>query len=357
EEIVQALVEHGWDSTDAEKMVEVAHFYPSPADLVNWQAKEVFEPKMVEHYGLEAELEELDLSMFAKAGMTRDQARNYWIAHWDHPSWNQLQEMLFRVPEIGEEEVRKWFRLMEVPPFWRDKMIATAYHPYTRVDVRRMHKIGVFGTGEEADTKLRKAYTDIGFHGEQADNMVIFTKKYNMQSGESATRDLTRSMIERAYDIGYIQRDQTAEYLDGMGYDSDEVTFIIGFIDADRALSSGGDWLTLLKNQLSTGLRSREEVEQKLADLGFDGQAVTHYADLFAAWAEEPTKTPSKTDVKGWLAANVISDGEARKLLKNMGYLPKHIDLYLITWSGGAERYEEARRKQIEIEKQLRSEQ
>jgi len=353
-EVAEILVAHGWEAQEAKRMVEVAHFYPSPADLVNWQAKEVFEPEMIKHYGLDAELGELDLSMFKRAGMTEEQARNYWIAHWEHPSWNQLQEMLFRIPDVTEEEVRRWFKLMEVPPFWRQHMIDTAYHPYTRVDVRRMHKIGVFGTGEDADAKLRTAYTDLGFHGEQADNMVLFTKKYNMQSGESASRDLTRSMIERAYDIGYIQRDTAHDYLSGMGYDEDEVTFIIGSLDADRALSSGGDWLTLLKNQLTSGLRTRSEVEQKLADLGFDGQAVSHYADLFEAWAEEPTKTPSKTDVKSWLAHGVITEAAARGYLGNLGYTTGHIEMYIVDWAGGPDRYEEWRKKQIEIEKRLK---
>lgn len=352
-EIVGLLIEHGWDKTDAERMVEVAHFYPGPADLVNWQAKEVFEPEMIAHYGLDAELEELDLSMFAKAGMTGDQARNYWIAHWEHPSWTQLQEMLFRLPEVTEEDVRRWFRLMEIPPVWRQRMIDTAYHPFTRVDVRRMHKIGVFGTGEEADARLRTAYTDIGFHGKHADAMVLFTKKYNKQTGESVERDLTRTMIQKAYDIGYIQRPQAKEFLLDMGYDEAEVTFIIGSIDADRALTSGGDWLTLLKNQMSSGLRTREEVEQKLADLGFDGQAVEHYASLFEAWGEEPTRIPSKTDVKGWLAAEVVSESGARIYLKNMGYTTRDIDHYITTWAGGPERYEEWRKKQIEIEKRL----
>lgn len=353
DEVAAILVSHGWEEQDAKRMVEVAHFYPSPADLVNWQAKEVFEPEMVSHYGLDAELGELDLSMFKRAGMTAEQARNYWIAHWEHPSWNQLQQMLFRIPEVTEEEVRRWFRLMEVPPFWRQHMIDTAYHPYTRVDVRRMHKIGVFGTGPEADAKLRTAYTDLGFHGEQADNMVLFTKKYNMQSGESANLDLTRSMIERAYDIGYIQRGQAEEYLSGMGYDEDEVTFIIGSADADRALASGGDWLTLLKNQLTSGIRTRSEVEQKLADLGFDGQAVSHYADLFVAWGEEPTKIPSKTDVKNFMMHEIITEATAREYLKHMGYPDDLISLYIVDWVGGAERYEEWRKLQIEIEKRL----
>lgn len=353
DQVVKLLVEHGWAEKDAIRMVEVAHFYPSPGDLVNWQAKEVFEPEMIKHYGLDSELGELDLSMFKRAGMTEEQARNYWIAHWQHPSWNQLQQMLFRLPEVDEEEVSRWFKLMEIPPFWRQHMIDTAYHPYTRVDVRRMHKIGVFGDGPEADEKLRTAYTDLGFHGEQADNMVIFTKKYNKQSGESATRDLTRSMIEKAYDIGYIQRVQAEEYLAQMGYDENEVVFILGSMDADRALTSGGDWLTLLKNQLSAGLRTRPEVEQKLAELGFDGQAVGHYADLFAAWAEEPTKTPSKTDIKNFLAHGGITEAQARQYLSNIGYPDNLIDLYVVDWAGGPDRYEDWRKLQIEIEAKL----
>lgn len=353
DEIVTILVQHGWEETDAERMVEVAKFYPSPGDLVNWQAKEVFEPEMVSHYGLDAELGELDLSMFKRAGMTEEQARNYWIAHWEHASWTQLQQMLFRLDDVTEEDVRRWFRLVEIPPFWRQKMIDTAYHPYTRVDVRRMHKIGVFGTGEDADVKLRKAYTDLGFHGQTADNMVIFTKKYNKQSGESASRDLTRSMIEKAYDIGYIQRTQAEEYLSDMGYDENEVVFILGSLEADRALSTGGDWLTLLKNQLSAGLRTRPEVEQKLADLGFDGQAVIHYADLFDAWAEEPTKTPSKTDIKTFLTGKVITEAKAREYLKNIGYPENLIELYIVTWAGGPARYEAWRKEQIEIEKRI----
>jgi len=353
EEVTELLIQHGWQETDAARMVEVAHFYPSPADLVHWQAKEVFEPEMISHYGLDAELGELDLSMFAKAGMTIEQARNYWIAHWEHPSWNQLQQMLFRLDEVTEDDVKRWFRLMEVPPFWRQKMIDTAYHPYTRVDVRRMHKIGVFGTGPEADVKLRRAYTDLGFHGEAADNMVLFTKKYNKQSGESTERDLTRSMVEKAYDLGYLPRSETATMLTDMGYDEAEVTFIIGLNDADKAMSVGGDWLVLLKNQLSAGIRSREEVEQKLSDLGFDGQMVTHYADLFTAWSEEPTKAPSKTDIKNFLAHGGITEAKAREYLTNIGYLEATIQLYIVDWAGGPDRYEAWRKKQIEIEKRL----
>ncbi|GAI02431.1 unnamed protein product [marine sediment metagenome] len=50
EEIVTDLVAHGWIQPEAERLLTAAKFYPSPGDLVNWQAKEVFEEKMVTEY-------------------------------------------------------------------------------------------------------------------------------------------------------------------------------------------------------------------------------------------------------------------------------------------------------------------
>lgn len=62
-------------------------FYPSPAELVNWQAKEVFEPDMISKYGLDAELGGLERDAFYKAGMNDEQITNFWRAHWSHPAW------------------------------------------------------------------------------------------------------------------------------------------------------------------------------------------------------------------------------------------------------------------------------
>ncbi|GAJ06092.1 unnamed protein product, partial [marine sediment metagenome] len=92
ETIAEELVGKGFYPEDADKLVKVSHFYPSPGDLVRWQAREVFEPEMIRRYGLDAEYEEIEKAPFYGAGMTEEQIKNYWMAHWEHASWTEVQE-------------------------------------------------------------------------------------------------------------------------------------------------------------------------------------------------------------------------------------------------------------------------
>jgi len=161
---------YNWDRIDALKFA--TQFYPNPADLVNWQAKEVFEPDMISRYGLDSEYGNIDKEPFYKAGMTDEQILNYWRAHWEHASWNQVVEMLHR-GQMTESEVWDWFRLVEIPPFWRDKLIHMAYNVPTRVDVRRFYDLK---TIDEA--RLREIYASQGYFGKDLDDYVLWTKIY-----------------------------------------------------------------------------------------------------------------------------------------------------------------------------------
>jgi len=166
------LHDQGWSDERIEALKFVTLFYPAPADLVRWQAREVFEPAMVEKYGLDDELGGITREPFYKAGMTDEQITNYWRAHWEHASWNQVVEMLHR-GLMTEQDARDWFRLVEIPPFWRDKLIASSWNVPTRVDVRRFWDMR---TIDEA--RLREIYTAQGYHGKDLDDYVLWTKIY-----------------------------------------------------------------------------------------------------------------------------------------------------------------------------------
>jgi len=162
----------GFTADEARRFRDISLFYPAPTDLVTWQAREVFEPDMVRRYGLDAEYEEIDKEPFFKAGMTEEQIRNYWRAHWQHASWDQVAEMLHR-GQITEDEVWDWFRLVEIPPYWRDKFIAVSWRVPTRVDVRRFWDMR---TIDEA--RLREIYTAMGYHDKDLEDYVLWTKVY-----------------------------------------------------------------------------------------------------------------------------------------------------------------------------------
>lgn len=183
--------DNGIGERGADLIMQANRFFPSPQDLVTWQAREVFEPDAVEKFGLDAEFEGLDLSSFAKAGVDTEQARNFWRAHWQHPPFNQIAEMFFRdvlgsledrnaVPgseqwqqnrERAEQLFFEWFRLVEVPPFWRDRLREITFAPLTRVDARRMWDMRVLNEDE-----LRRAYLDLGYNESNAQLLVNWTK-------------------------------------------------------------------------------------------------------------------------------------------------------------------------------------
>uniref|UniRef100_A0A6M3JYI5 Uncharacterized protein n=1 Tax=viral metagenome TaxID=1070528 RepID=A0A6M3JYI5_9ZZZZ len=151
---------------------ELAKFLPSPMDLVSWQAREVFEPEMISKYGLDDEFEALRHEDFRKVGVTPEHELNFWRAHWEHASWNQMVEMLHR-GLVTEDDVWEWFRLVEITPYWRDKLIKSAYNVPTRVDVRRFYDLK---TIDEA--RLREIYAAQGYHGKDLDDYVLWTKIY-----------------------------------------------------------------------------------------------------------------------------------------------------------------------------------
>lgn len=333
--IVDNLVDHGWVRTEAEGLLTAARHYPPPAELVRFQAKEVFEPAMVSKYGLTAELEGLDREAFYKAGMDDEQIENYWKAHWQHPAFTQVTEMLHR-GQITADDVYSWFRLMEVPPYWRDKMTAISFNPYTRVDVRRMNKIGLID-----EDGLDRAYMDLGYDEEKAAGMRDFTLAYNQQVGEDPDRDLTRSMLEKGYRLGVLSPSEFDDYLESLGYSEPNVAFIHMIVDQDISLDRAADWISILRNKVGAGLMTIAQAGIKLSALGFSDDAVRHYEVIFENYVQEPSKPPAKGDIKAWVKAAIVGDEEAVQNLRVLGYGDRAIYLFMQDWKGSEERYAE----------------
>ena len=166
------LKKHGYNDEDIVNLIDSYLYYPSPPELVNWSAKEVFEPEMIEKYGLDDEFENLELDAFYRAGMNTEQIRNHWRAHWEHPGFNQMRELLQR-EQLTEQDMWDWFRLVEIPPYWRQKLINISWNIPTRVDVRRFWDMGTI-----TEDRLREIYGYMGYHGKDLDDYVLWTKVY-----------------------------------------------------------------------------------------------------------------------------------------------------------------------------------
>ena len=257
EKYFEDLKSLGWSDDRIEALKFVTLFYPAPADLIHWQAREVFEPEMIERYGLDSEFGAIDKEPFYKAGMTDEQILNYWRAHWEHASWMQVVEMLHR-GLLTEEQVWDWFRVVEIPPFWRQLLIDTAYTWPTRVDVRRWWDMRTID-----ETELRRLYSGMGYRGVNLDNYVLWTKVY------VAFPDL----IVR-WKNGWITEGDVRSELTGLGMPADRVEEMIQTKIKAAQPERTANEKDLTKTEIYKGVKKDvitwDEGIELLMDLGYD---------------------------------------------------------------------------------------
>jgi len=270
------LTQQGWNDERIEALKFFTLFYPAPADLIRWQAREVFEPEMIERYGLDSEFGAIEKEPFYKAGMTDEQILNYWRAHWEHASWMQVVEMLHR-GLLTEEEVWDWFRVVEIPPFWRQHLIDTAYTWPTRVDVRRWWDMRTIDEPE-----LRRLYSGMGYRGINLDNYVLWTKVY------VAFPDLMARWTK-----GWInERDVRAELIE-LGMPADRVEEMI----QTKVKKTEPEPITEAKKVTQTAIIKwvKEDIEARweegvdlLMDLGYDEDGARFVLDAYIAGLGSP---------------------------------------------------------------------
>ena len=325
-EAIARMMQHGIDESDATKLFEIFFFIPPPQDMINWAAKEVFEPDAIKKYGLDDEFEKLDLSLYAQAGVSPEQARNYWRAHWQHPSLNTIQELLHRT-DFTEGDFREWFRLVEIPPYWRDKLIEIAYSPFTRVDIRRMFREGVL-----TEVEVLKAYHDIGYDDWHAGKLAEWTYKYYApeDTGEDKeVRDLTKAEILRGYEDKVIGRESAISSLMSLRYSGNTAEFLVILRDVKIIEAETKEALTYIGNAYKLGILTDAEMIDKLGKLDLRGEQQDYYVEKFKRADIQKVVIPSKADYKRWLKLKIITEPIFTDYLVKQGYAAEHIHYYV----------------------------
>ena len=318
EEATNRLSELGYTPERITELKQGWKVIPGIQDLVMMQAKEAFEPDLISKYGLGAE-EPTDIYEWTrKQGMDDEWTQKYWSSHWQHASYNQVMEMLHR-GYIKEEDVYDWYRLVEIPPYWRDLLTKIAYSPYTRVDVRRMHAAGVIG-----DDALIQAMKDIGYDKEHAEKMAEFYKKYNAGSA----KELSRADIEKAYEDGDLTYAQAVGALASIGYDEAIADFYISRIELEKQRATRLERIDLTKEKLLSNLIDISKARNLLVSYGVEIVRINELIDRWQVLLIKNAKLPSKTDLDKFVRSKVIDhDGYFLEMGK-LGYSEYYVNLY-----------------------------
>jgi hypothetical protein len=302
-----------------QQIKKVTEFFPSPQDLISFAVREVYSPDIVSKFGQMEDIPKKYLEEASKAGLPEEQAKNLWAAHWLLPGANQGFDMLHR-DIIDEATLKMLLTALDIMPYWRDMLIKLSYNPLTRVDVRRMHAMGVL-----KEKGVFDAYRAVGYSPENAELMLDFTKRYNADEGTG----LTRATVQKSYKIGLITGAQFRDYLKSFGYTDDVVEYWINVTEYEKSLAEVEAFKTELFLQYRVGSITLDDVRQ---ELNYKGLPAEYTEIAIAEEIEKPSekiKMATRADLERWLLLQIIDETIYSGQMKMLGYRQTDIENYL----------------------------
>lgn len=363
-DIEEEAFKSGITPTTLDNLRDLTLVIPSGSDIISFAVREVYSPEIAIPFGQFEGLDEVvekaadDLKAI---GMTKEQFAKYWAAHWMLPSIGQGFEMLHRgeIPAISTEArplgLDRLMKALDVMPAWQKPLTAISYAPYTRVDVRRMHKIGVLD-----DEEVFTAYADVGFSPfaldcvhetvaeafacekcrteSKAGRMLGFTILYNFSPPEVETtaedterakqKDLTKADVLNGYRDGLLEEEEATEVLYRLGYSKEEQDFYIAKTDYQREQAEVNDTTKYLHDAYVKGIITFEEVTDELGKVNLPAKMTDYYLKVWLLERNSRILKPTKAELGAFLRKKIIDKETWHEEMVGIGYPDKYIKWY-----------------------------
>ncbi len=318
-EYIARMRKIGYMSDDAEMYQEANRYLPGPQDLIRFSVRDVYNQNIVDTYQYDFGKENLPVSEAKKVGMDAETLLSYWRAHWILPSVGQGFEMMHR-GVIDPEELPVLLKISDIAPYWVDKLIKISYSPYSRVDARRMEILGVLEDGE-----FVQSMKDIGYTDEKAEKLFDWVKLQKVND----ERDLTRSMILNALKQEEITREKALEYVESLGYDSEESELIISIDEENRRVKESNKMIKHLIDRFRYGNITEEELKASLITNKVNAIRLPYEIEKAIRLKEGEQKQPTKSDLTKFYNAGFIEADIFRERLVRIGYSYEDAEMYL----------------------------
>lgn len=327
-----AAVEHnlrrgGYTEWAVKALPGLFYYIPPPPDLIHMAVREAFSPDIAQRFGQYEDFPPAFAQYAQKQGVSPEWAQRYWAAHWDLPGVTQGFEMLHR-GAIDQGTMNMLLRALDVMPFWRDKLTAISYAPYTRVDVRRMYKAGYL-TFEE----VIRAYLDVGYPVDKATKMAQWT----VSLAETNEGEIAKSSIVDAFTRKMIDRPTAKAMLIDIGNDEVTAEFYLGLVDFKQVSDKKKQVIANVKKRFEKGTIDENEVIARLSAQNLPSDEILEYLDLWKLTRGGKTFALPIGDLKKFFKEAIIDESEFRGEMANRGTPQKYIDWYVESISKGIE--------------------
>ncbi|HVE35367.1 MAG TPA: hypothetical protein VNC18_17510 [Gemmatimonadaceae bacterium] len=212
---------------------EISRAIPTLSDMIRFAVREVYSPAQRQSLGLDVDYPAPFTAQAAKHGLTEQDARDYWAAHWRLPSALQGYRMLWR-GQISQAELSGLLKALDYPAVWRDRLQAIAYLVPGRIDLKRMLKHGILDRAQ-----VKAGYQRLGYTPDDAEHLTQIAEA-EVTTTTTANPWLTRAR-SRLYTVAhneYIDRSlgdpEAGQLLGEIGVPAPERTRVIALWQSER---------------------------------------------------------------------------------------------------------------------------
>lgn len=212
---------------------------PGPTDLVRFGVREAYADEVSARFGYDADYPAQFEQDMSKLGFDPLWARRYWRAHWDLPSASMGYEMLHR-GIIDASTLELLLRVLDYPAFWREKLIRLSYNPLTRVDTRRVFKLGLINRDQ-----VKRNYLDLGYDEQKAEWLTQFTESLEEDDGSNRLakhKEISTSIILSAYSKGILTQSEATTRLQALLYKDEDIALMLALEDAKNVIDHTPDY-------------------------------------------------------------------------------------------------------------------
>lgn len=338
------LAARGYDEDEQDKLIELSKRLPGPGDLVTFALREVWRPEIRPEL-LEPDAPELYYDLMAKQGFSRERAEDYWASHWRLPSASQGFEMFWRLDDFTEDDLKQLLIRLDILKAYQDKLIAIAYRPITRVDVRRMH-----ATGQISDADLPRHYRDIGFSPEYAQMMADFTIAYN--AGPEA--EYTKTEILKGFRLGMLTAEEAKTLLEDIGKSGGYAEFLLTVEVYKRELELLEQEIDIIKDRYVRWEIDKTTANARLMGLNLKAEHVVRLLEEWGIARRAKITLLTRAQIEEFYKDGVITEEQARAELTKRRYQEYAIDWLILDWD--QQIADAARKEQERAEKEQQRE-
>lgn len=326
----QRLREQGWiDEKEAAEWYESQKAWPPVSDIIRMMVRDVADPKVVESFQLHAEFDEKyqgRLKDYAGSEFIPESVMlDYWAAHWQNISPGHLYEMYHRLnpdvrqvaPELAvtRENVYTALGQNDVPPFWRDRLMAISYRPLTRTDTQRMYYLG-----KATYDEMYNSYLDEGYHPDNARLMSEFTKGLKIEYNRIHNGGLSAQQIADNYANGTIDLETAQEWMRELNIQESEIENAFSW--ARRRFQNQNRRLIIraIRRRFTRGGYSKDGTEARLIDEGLDSDQADGLIRAWEGMKRNQDRNPTVAMFCKWASSGIITAQQYRDRLVDLGY-------------------------------------